>query len=330
MTPSRSITKLESDAASLAFRRPGFRRRLTAAIVALLALNACGANTDSSSESPDSALAAVVVTTSIWADVVENVTCHGLVDVVTLVPVGADPHAFEPSLADRRAMEDAKAIVANGAFLEEGLLDTVEAAESAGASVFRMADHIGSLESGSDSGGAASNPHVWFDPIRVADSLPALGDFLVSEASIDADQIAACVVEYQQELAELDSEIAVGFAELGARHRRLVTTHGAFDYFADRYGLEVIGTVLPTSSTLAESSPAQLEDLAKKLESAGVSVIFAEYQHADDDAHAVADRVGAVEIVTLFTGSLGDEESGADTYIGFMSTNAGRISAALG
>ncbi len=106
--------------------------------------------------------------------------------------------------------------------------------------------------------------------------------------------------------------------------RLLVTNHDALGYFADRYGFEILGTVLPGTSTLAEASPAELERLAADIESAGVPAIFAEALESTDEAAALADDLG-VDVVTLYTDSLGDDGSGAETYAELMRYDATAI-----
>jgi zinc/manganese transport system substrate-binding protein len=108
-----------------------------------------------------------------------------------------------------------------------------------------------------------------------------------------------------------------------------VTNHDALGYFADRYGFEVLGSVIPAPSTLAQTSPAQLEELAKTVEQAGVPTIFSEAQHSDADVQALAQRVGNVDVATLFTGSLGEPDSGAETYTGLVRANAKIIAVGL-
>lgn len=292
--------------------------RLLAVVTAVaLAGVACGAG-DSDEGGGDGP--AVVATTGIWADVVANVACGGLVEVVTIVPAGGDPHAFEPSLADRGAMDDAELVVANGLGLEEGLEDTIDASEKSGTPVFRVADHLEALD---------DDPHIWFDPARVAGALDDLGAALVASAGIDADSVAACVADYRAELDAVDAEIVTLVADLPESRRKLVTSHDSMGYFANRYGFSVVGTVIPVPSTLAQASPAQLEDLAETIESAAVPAIFAEVQHSTADVEALANRVGDVAVVTLDTGSLGVPGGGADTYIGFLRTNAAAIVTAL-
>ena len=107
-----------------------------------------------------------------------------------------------------------------------------------------------------------------------------------------------------------------------------MTNHDALGRFADRYDFEVLGSVIPGSSTLAEASPAELEQLADDIEARGVPAIFAEALESADDATTLADRLG-VDVVTLYTDSLGEEGSGAETYADLMRFNATAIADAL-
>ncbi|MDH3724759.1 MAG: zinc ABC transporter substrate-binding protein, partial [Thermoleophilia bacterium] len=85
----------------------------------------------------------------------------------------------------------------------------------------------------------------------------------------------------------------------------------------------------PAPSTLAETNPAQLEELAEAAEQAGVRTIFSEAQHSDADVVALAERVGDIEVATLHTGSLGEPGSGAENYLGLLRTNAELIASGL-
>ncbi|WP_419851116.1 metal ABC transporter substrate-binding protein [Candidatus Poriferisocius sp.] len=370
-------------------RRAAFSLGCLLAVLALIA-GGCG-NDDAADTSGTPTVVpttpidtpAVVVTTSIWGDVVANVACDGLADVTTLIPPGGDPHAFQPSLQDRGRMESAALVVTNGLHLEEGLEDTLEAVEESGTPVFHMADHISTIEYGSmnrdehedehgheddehedehgheddehedehgheddehedehgheddeheDEHGHAhggADPHVWFDPIRVADALPALSQALATQAGLDAGALQECVAAYRSELIALDAEVEEILAPLHSEDRLLITNHDALGYFANRYGFQLIGTVIPGGSTLAEANPAGLQELVHLIEETGVAAIFSETTHSTDDADALG-RAAGVKVLSLNTGSLGPAGSGADTYIGFMRTNAQVIIEGLG
>lgn len=166
---------------------------------------------------------------------------------------------------------------------------------------------------------------MWFDPHRVAEALPVLAEALTTHAGLDPAAVEACMASYQAELEALDAEIAEKVSQLPAESRKLVTNHEAVGYYADRYGFEVIGTVIPSPSSLAEARPAGLEELAHIIEHEGIKAIFAETQHSGDEIQALAAEVGDVEVVTLYTGSLGPPGSGAETYTGYLRTNTDLI-----
>ena len=166
---------------------------------------------------------------------------------------------------------------------------------------------------------------MWFDPHRVAEALPVLAQALTTHAGLDAAAVEACVADYRTELETLDAEIAAKVDQLPAESRKLVTNHDALAYFAARYGFEVIGTVIPSPSSMAEPNPAGLEELAEIIEHEGIKAIFAETQHSGDEIEVLAAEVGDVDVVTLYTGSLGPPGSGAETYTGYLRTNTDLI-----
>ncbi|MDE0267696.1 MAG: metal ABC transporter substrate-binding protein [Acidimicrobiaceae bacterium] len=354
-------------AAYRAFRRPlRFLAALMASFMLLVAA-ACGDDGEESTEestNEDASLPVIVATTDIWADVVSNLACDGLATIENIIPSGSDPHGFEPSLADRERMENADLVVANGLDLEESLLVTIEASEDSGVPVFELADHIDlidfvfeveddhdeeesessdseeeeSEDHGEEDGEeeeehhhepSGSDPHVWFDPVRVSSALPDLAERLVADAGLDETAVDECLDAYQAELVALNNEIEQMLEQVPNANRKLVTNHDSLGYYANRYGFSVVASIIPGTTTMAETNPARLEELAETIEETGVKAIFAETMLATGDADALASEVGDIKVVSLFTGSLGPEGSGAETYIGFLRTNTERIVEAL-
>jgi zinc/manganese transport system substrate-binding protein len=118
--------------------------------------------------------------------------------------------------------------------------------------------------------------------------------------------------------------------QLPLADRLVVTNHDSFGYFAERYGFEVIGTVIPGGSSLSEPSSADLAALVNVINETGVSAIFTETTEPTELADAIAGETDhTVTIVPLYTGSLGPTGSGADTLIGMLLTNAERIADGL-
>lgn len=307
-------------------------RRGSVAVAATIAVALAACGSDGGGETAARS-ATVVATTTIWADVVANVACGDRLDVESLMPAGTDPHSYEPSLRDRESLDRAALIVTNGLGLEETLTDTIDAA--AGVPVFAVGEHVETIPfadhgaedhaADEDHGDEAhehegADPHIWFDPTRIAAALPALADALVA-AGADEAPIAECAAAYATELDELDAEIEATLASIPEQARVLVTNHDSLGYFADRYGFEVLGTVIPAGGTLAEASPAELDELADLIDAEGVPAIFAENLSSTDDASALADRLG-VDVVALYTDALGESRSGADTYVGLLRTDA--------
>ncbi|MGA1346521.1 MAG: metal ABC transporter solute-binding protein, Zn/Mn family [Ilumatobacteraceae bacterium] len=275
--------------------------------------------------------AAPIATTTIWADITSAVLCG--VAVPAIVPVGADPHTFEAPISARADIAAAGFVVANGLDLEEGLLDLLETVEADGTVVVRMAAHVEVLDHGDDHSDdhgddqhdhAAGDPHIWLDPMRVHDAIDAIVDAAVT-AGHDADAVAACADSYRAELTALDTEIAEMVAMVPTAARQLVTNHDALGYFADRYGFEVIGTVIPSTSTMASTNPADLADLAALIAATGVTTIFTDAESSDVDAAALAERLGGVTVTPLLTGSLTSGGEDGRDYLSMMRTNADRI-----
>ena len=131
-------------------------------------------------------------------------------------------------------------------------------------------------------------------------------------------------------MEELDAEIQDILAVIPEENRKLITNHDSLGYFADRYGFEIIGTVIPGGATLADPSSAALAELVEEIEHEGVKVIFAETIDSTALAEAVAAEVGSdISVVELHTGSLGEEGTATGTLVGMLRDNAQRIAEAL-
>ena len=289
----------------------------------------------------------MVATTTMWADITRSVACDGLAEVTTVIPAGGDPHSFEPSLRDRETMGNAALIVANGLGLEESLEDTIDAVEADGVDVVRVGEFVDTLPAGDDDHDdhddheqtddtandhhddhGSEDPHIWFDPTRVSATLPAIADGLAG-AGVDRAALDACVAEYRDALAALDSDVNAIVEPLPVGDRLLVTNHDSLSYFADRYGFTILGSVIPSPSSLAATNPADLETLATLIADTGVPAIFAETQHSSSDTQALADRVGDVAVVTLQTDTLGEPGSDTDDYASWLAVTSRSIVDAL-
>ncbi|NND03963.1 MAG: zinc ABC transporter substrate-binding protein [Acidimicrobiia bacterium] len=285
------------------------------AFVALLLLfGACSGSGDSF----DPELT-IVATNTILGDFVANVAGADAA-VVVLTPVGADPHDFRPSASQVADINGADLVVANGLGLEEGIEDVLEAAEEDGVRIVRISDDADSVDE--------LDPHIWLDPVLMAAATDMIARELAAiNGSVDWMSRAE---RYSDQLLALDDEIRDLLSVIPEGERKLVTNHDSLSYFADRYELEVIGTVIPGRSTLGNPSSAELASLVDLMRGTGSTAIFAETTQPTALAEAIAAELGTdVEVVSLYTGSVGEPGSGAETLVGMLRINASRIAGAL-
>jgi zinc/manganese transport system substrate-binding protein len=285
-----------------------------------MSIAACGTGDDGGGDQP-----VVVATTTILGDVVSHLVGDG-VEVETIMPPNADPHEFQPSARQVQELRQADLVVANGAGFEGGLEDAVDAAKEDGVPVLEAIDTVPHL---SFEGGV--DPHFFTDPASMATAAEALtaelGDRIPALDSAAARRRAE---DYVAELRALDAEVDDTLSVIPDDRRVLVTNHESLGYFAERYGFDVLGVIIPGGSTLAEPSAGDLDDLASAIEEAGVPAVFADTSSPEQLAEALADEVGGtIEVVELYTESLGGEGSAAATYVDMIRTDAQRIADAL-
>jgi zinc/manganese transport system substrate-binding protein len=308
--------------------------RLLAPLLALtMVLAACGTDGGARGDRP-----LVVATTSIWGDVVSQLVGDAA-DVEVLIPRGADSHDYEPTSREVALLQEADLVVANGLGLENGLVDVLESASTDGANILEVAplvdpspfaapehqDHEHEDEA-HDHGDL--DPHVWFDLTRVSIAAERIAEQL-SEVDDSVDWVARAA-EYSEELLQADEEAMSILEVVAEADRRMVTNHEALGYFADRFDFEVIGVVIPGGSTLADPSSSELAALVEEMQHEGVTTIFAETTSPTRLAEAVAAEVGEdVAVVELYTESLGDPGSGAETLIDLVVSNARLVADAV-
>lgn len=288
----------------------------------LIALAACSSPASSSTGSG----LPVVAITSIIGDVAQQIG-GSLVDVKVLLPVNADPHAYEPRPQDVAALTDAALVLVNGFGLEETLEPLLENASrvivvSEGIEALSFEDeHEGEEEGGLD-------PHVWQDPNNVIVWARNIADAFSQADPDNASEYQANAEKYIAELTSLDAWIEQQVAHIPESNRKLVTEHATFGYFAARYGFEQVGAVIPSVSTGSSPSAQELAALEDAIRSSGVKAVFVGSTVGPDLSRRVADDTG-VQLVFLFTDSLSQPGGGAESYLEFMRYNVNAIVEAL-
>ncbi len=352
--------------------------RTTAIIVAVvgLGLAACGSDDATSNDeaagttdvagttvtsnppdaTSDTGTPTIVVTTNILGDVVAEVVGDAA-EVVTVMPVGADPHNFQASAQEIDTLMNADALIVNGAGFEEGLHDVIENAVDEGIPTFEAISVVDTIEFGEGGHDHADedhadedhanedhadedhadehdhsgvDPHFFTDPMRMAVAVDGIVEFLQAEVQFgDPAALEASAAAYVDELTALDAEVDAAVSSIPQERRVLVTNHEVFGYFADRYGFEVVGAVIPGGGTADSVSAGELAELAAVIEAEGVPAIFADTSSPDELVQTLADEVGDVAVVELYSESLGGPDSDGATYLTMVRTNGERISAAL-
>lgn len=319
------------------------------AVITGLALTACGSGGpggDGGATNGQGRLE-VVATTSILGDITRHILgAAGTVRV--LLPPGTDPHTFQPSAKQAAMLRQADVVVANGLRLVPGLVDPLQAAEDSGVDVLRVAEHVHPIpfegapaheHSKHDHGHGHGHshdhqhgrldPHVWLDPVRMAEAARLIGRHIAAAAPDASETIRGNANNYAAQVMAMHHTVRQILDAVPQENRKLVTNHDSFGYFAKRYDFEVIGTVLPGSSTLSEASGGHISELVATIKHAGVSAIFAETTAPIRLAKTVSRELGGkVTVVRLHTGALA-KQGPASTYLGMMKTNARRIAKAL-
>lgn len=232
----------------------------------------------------------------------------GRVDVQNLTPPGSEPHDLEVSPKDVATIREANLVL----LLGRGFQPQLEDAAGDDDNVIRLLDTPGlALRPGND-------PHVWLDPLRYARIVTRIGEALHAPAA--AERLV-------ERLQHLDADYRRGLADC-ARHE-IVTSHEAFGYLADRYGLEQVA--ITGLSPEAEPEPAKLQEVVDLVRARGVTTIYFERLVSPRIADTVARETGAKTAVLDPIEGLTNEElaRGAD-YFTLMRENLAALRAGLG
>jgi ABC-type Zn uptake system ZnuABC Zn-binding protein ZnuA len=289
---------------------------LAAFLVLGLALPACGGGDTGSTPEPVAGRALRVVATTTQLGDFARVLGGDRVEILDLLKANVDPHDYEATPADLEAVRRADLVVKNGIGLEDWLDRTLE---SAGSKARVVDASTGVAVRGDD-------PHIWHDATRARTMVRTLAAAMREANPENAPAYAAAEEAYGAELGALDAEILGQIRALP--NKKLVTNHDAFGYYVERYGLDFVGSVIPSFDSQAELSSRELSALVDKVVAQGVRAVFAEGSLPPRTAETVAREAG-VRIVAgenaLYGDSLGPPGSDADTYLKMMRHNTRTI-----
>jgi ABC-type Zn uptake system ZnuABC Zn-binding protein ZnuA len=268
---------------------------------------------------------------SFLADLTQNVAGERL-QVETLIPRGLDPHSFEPAPADVARLADAQVLVVNGGGFESWLEKTLQ---NAGGNPLVIEASAGLQPRQPQTGEhpeeehAEGDPHFWLDPTLAIHYVENIQAGLSQADPAGKELYAQNAAAYIAQLKELDAWIAAQMAQIPPERRLLVTDHESFGYYADRYGLRIVGAIIPSVSSGAAPSAQQLAALVDAIRSNGAPAVFLQSGANPKLAEQLASETGVRVVSGLYTHSLSEEGGDAPSYLEMMRFNTQKIVEAL-
>ncbi len=289
-------------------------------ILGFLGLAACGGDDTSSAAGGSNDPVTVVATTTQLADFARIVGGEQA-RVYGVLKANIDPHDYEPSPADVQQLGAADVIVKNGLDLEGWFEDTIKAAAPKG-QIIEASDGIDIRKAGDEAEHPEGDPHIWHNPANAKIMVNSIEEGLSKADPEHASDYQRNEAEYVRQLDALDAEIKAQVATLP--NKKVVTNHDAFGYYLDHYGLEFVGSIIPSFDTQAELSAENIQDIVGKIRSSGVKAVFSESSLPPKTAEAIGKESG-VKVVAgedaLYGDTLGPQGSDGDTYLKMIRHN---------
>ena len=275
----------------------------------------------------------VAATTSILGDIVAQIG-GDRITLFTLMAPGSDPHSYVPTPQDLRTLNDVDLIFINGLHLEEGFEDLLndsgapQVPVNVAVELLAGEEHAAEEAAGAEHDHGPNDPHTWQSVANVMQWVTTIEQSLSTVDPANVEQYHAAAEAYQAELTALESEIRAQIETIPPDQRKLVTDHESFNYFAHAYGFTVIGTIVPSLSSMAESSAQDLAALQDQISAEGVQAIFVGTTVNPGMAEQLANDLG-ITVVPLYSDALSASDGPAATYLDFMRYNVDAIVTAL-
>ena len=268
------------------------------------------------------------------ADLAQNVAGDRF-NVRSLIPLGLDPHAFEPTPQDIAQLNNASILIINGAGLEEWLNDFLENIPTgqtiitASAGLTPRTPQTGEPAHEGDESAQDSDPHFWLNPINMITYVENIRDGFTAADPDGAGTYTRNADTYINSLQQLDVELQTQIDQIPPQRRLLVTNHETFGYFADHYNFRIIGAIIPSVSTGASPSARELTTLVDSILASNAPAVFLETGSNPSIADQIAAETGVKVVTDLYTHSLSTPDGPAATYLEMMRHNTRLIVEAL-
>lgn len=299
-------------------------RKLVWMLILMLAVAACQPAAPAANQSS----LKVVAAETFLADIAQNVA-GDRTTVDTLIPIGVDPHEFEPTPADVARVADSQVLIVNGGGLEVFLARLLQNAGGQRTVIEASAGLTARQPDSTETVGEPIDPHFWLDPNNAIKYVENIQAGLSAADPGGAAIYRANAEAYIAKLQDLDRWIADRVAEIPPADRLLVTNHESLGYFADRYGFKIIGTIVPSVSSDASPSAQQLAALIDHIKATGAKAIFLETGTNPQLAQQVAAETGVKVVTGLYTHSITAAGGPAPTYIDMLKVDVNAIVDAL-
>jgi zinc/manganese transport system substrate-binding protein len=274
----------------------------------------------------------VVATFSILGDMVRNVGGER-VEVATLVGPNGDAHVYSPTPADGRRLTEAKIVFTNGLKFE-GWIDRLVKSSGTGAEKVEAAKGVKPLKGeeeghghGHDHGHGGSDPHAWQSIGNAKIYVANIRDALIAADEAGKATYQANAASYLKRLDEVEAEVKGLVAKIPLERRRIITSHDAFGYFEEAYGIDVVAP--QGVSTESEASAKDVARIIQQIKRERIAAVFVENVSDARLMERIAKETGATIGSRVYSDALSEPNGPAGTYIDMMRHNIRAFSAAL-
>jgi ABC-type Zn uptake system ZnuABC Zn-binding protein ZnuA len=254
---------------------------------------------------------------SFLADIAQNVAGDRMT-VDTLIPPGLDPHSFEATPQDVVKISNCPILIINGAGLEEWLAPILSNVQK---DKLIITASSGLSNRTSNGGSEELDPHFWLDPINVIRYVENIRDGFIQADPGGTETYQQNAQEYIAKLQELDKWIKEQVAAIHSSDRKLITNHESLGYFANRYGFEVIGAIIPSTTTGSSPSAEELARLVDLIYATGAKAIFVEAGSNLQLASQLSNETGIKVVPDLYSHSMLSSDGSSSSYIEMMKHN---------
>ena len=304
---------------------------LTVGLLSLVGFAGCSTNTTSTTtttaNSNEPKKVQVVATNSIIYDITKNVA-GDLADIHSIVPIGQDPHEYEPLPQDVQKIHDADLIFYNGINLENAedawfTKMVKNAGKVADKDYFAVSDGVDVIYLEGENEKGKEDPHAWLNIENGVIYAKNVAKQLIAKDPEHKDVYQKNVDKYVAELEKLDKDAKERLAKIPQEKKLIVTSEGCFKYFSKAYG--VPSAYIWEINTEEEGTPEQTTRLVEILKKSKVPSLFVESSVDDRPMKTVSQESGKPIYSTIFTDSIADKGKDGDSYLSMMKWNLTKI-----